>query len=534
MTSGRGTEWNGKGSTGLFFPAIFAIIFSMAIIIKGAQIVDGTGKPPVAADVLIKGVRISAIGDFSSKKADEVIDARGTGAFLTPGFIDVNTDSDHYLSIFTNPEQENFLLQGVTTIIGGNCGSSLAPLIKGTLESIRKWTDINLINVNWQSVDELLAELEKIRLGVNFGTLIGHSTIRRGLLGETLRDLSAEELRVIKNLAEKGMEEGAFGLSTGLSYAHAKMTPYFEIKTLTEAIAKYKGVYATHLRNERSKIARSVEETIKVAKENGLKTEISHLRPIIGFEREFEEAVKLIDESLTDADVTFDVYPFDSSVVPIYTLLPSWARHGNLEKMADSLDTAAIRERIISEMPKLTGEEITIAAAPKNEFLIGKTLKEFSENHGLPPLEGAIRLMRVTKLRAVIFYRNVNFDYLKKSFGHERCIVASNGGIMPAGRAGIAAEKVLNHERSYDTFPKFLEIISRDNQMPIEKAVNKITGLPARKFGIRDRGIVAEGKYADLTLVCNNKISAVIVNGKIAVKNGEFQNISAGNVLRRK
>ena len=154
-------------------------------------------------------------------------------------------------------------------------------------------------------------------------------------------------MRVVKNLVEKGLEEGAFGLSTGLSYAHAKMTPYLEIKTLTEAVAKYKGVYATHLRNERSKIAQSVEETVKVAKENGLKAEISHLRPILGFEREFEEALKLIDESLTDADVTFDAYPFDSSVVPVYTLLPSWARHGNLEKMVELLKTAANRERII-------------------------------------------------------------------------------------------------------------------------------------------------------------------------------------------
>ena len=133
----------------------------MTIIIKGAQIIDGTGKPPTVADVLIKGDRISAIGDFFRQKAEEVIDLRGTGAFLTPGFIDVNTDSDHYLSIFTNPEQENFLLQGVTTIIGGNCGSSLAPLIRGTLESIRKWTDTDLINVNWQSVAEFLSELEK-------------------------------------------------------------------------------------------------------------------------------------------------------------------------------------------------------------------------------------------------------------------------------------------------------------------------------------------------------------------------------------
>src|SRR3989344_6384242 len=184
------------------------------ILIKSAQIIDGAGKPPYKADVLIKDDKISAIGNYATKKAEIIID--GLGYYLTPGFIDVNTDADHYLALFTNPSQSDFIKQGVTTTIGGQCGSSLAPLLYGSLESIQKWTDIRQINVNWHTMQEFLKILGKIKIGVNFGTLIGHSTIRRAIIGEELRDLTDPELKVFEHIIERAMEEGALGFSTGL------------------------------------------------------------------------------------------------------------------------------------------------------------------------------------------------------------------------------------------------------------------------------------------------------------------------------
>ncbi len=235
------------------------------VLIKGAQIIDGTGKPAYKADVLLRGDKISAIGAFPNKKADVVID--GLGLFLTPGFIDVNTDSDHYLSLFTEPYQKDFVRQGVTTIFGGHCGSSLAPLLYGGLESIRKWSDINQINVDWHSVGEFLKVLDRRGLGVNFGTLIGHSTLRRALIGEGLRDLTISDLEIFKKYINDSMKEGAFGISTGLSYAHSRQVPYSEIKELVQVVAEHKGVYATHLRNEKEGLLPAVYETLKVAEE---------------------------------------------------------------------------------------------------------------------------------------------------------------------------------------------------------------------------------------------------------------------------
>src|SRR3989338_1708901 len=219
------------------------------ILIKGIQIVDGSGTAPYRADVILQGDKISAIGNFPKKSADVVIE--GLGLHLTPGFIDVNTDSDHYLSLFSNPSQKDFLLQGVTTIIGGNCGSSLAPLLYGSLKSIRKWADADLININWSTVAELKNTLNRLKIGVNFATLAGHSTIRRDLIGEEIRDLTVSELEVFKNTLGQAIREGALGLSTGLGYSHSRAVSRFEIKNLLDSVAKNNGVYATHLRNEK-------------------------------------------------------------------------------------------------------------------------------------------------------------------------------------------------------------------------------------------------------------------------------------------
>ena len=179
------------------------------ILIKGIEIIDGSGQSATRGDVLIQDDKISAIGNFPNKSADVVID--GLGQQLMPGFIDVNTDSDHYLSLFTNPPQKDFLSQGVTTIIGGNCGSSLAPLLYGSLESIRKWTNINQINVDWHTLGEFFNVLGRAPIGVNFGTLVGHSTIRRAILGEESRDLTANELEVFKKSLKQSILHQAFG-----------------------------------------------------------------------------------------------------------------------------------------------------------------------------------------------------------------------------------------------------------------------------------------------------------------------------------
>jgi len=545
----------------------------MTILIKNIQLLDGSGRPPVKADILVKDEKISAIGIFPKYRADEIID--GFGAYLAPGFIDINTDSDHYLTLFSNPAQADFLLQGVTTIIGGQCGASLAPLLYGSLESISQWADISKINVNWHTVKEFLETMDKRPLGVNFGTLIGHTTIRQALVGETKRDLSRNELRVFNLLLDKSLKDGAFGFSTGLGYSQNRQTSYSEIKALVETVSKQKALYATHLRNEKRGLLSSVNETIEIAKETGAKVLISHFRPILGYGKDYDEALELINKNTDKADVYFDLYPFDTSTMLVYTFLPDWAQEGDREVMLKDIGTPGLKEKILRELPRLRGEEIVIVSAPGNEYLIGKNLKKFSQNRNLNITEGLLTLMKLTNFRAVVFYKNISLKKVIKTLALDRAIVASNSASFrePEGtesaspvtsigmRYGASWRKIIRPERSYRTFIRFLELAEkaptpeggrgpdsdarsesrprrRDRSvgkkiMPIETAVYKITGLPAQRLGLRERGIIRDGYFADLVIFKDAEIREVLVNGKRIVKDGKFQGILAGKILRR-
>src|SRR3989344_2802238 len=382
-------------------------------LIRSVQIVDGSGKAPYKADVLLSGDRISALGAFPNKKASLVIN--GLGYYLAPGFIDIHTDSDHYLTLFSNPPQEDFLTQGVTTIIGGHCGSSLAPLLYGSLESIQKWGNPNLINVDWHTVDDFLTVLKSSGLGVNFGTLVGHSTIRRALIGEGLRDLSGSELKVLLNLLARSLEEGALGLSAGLGYVHSKNVSYEEIKSFAKTVEKYNGVFAAHLRDEKEKLADAVSETIQLSRETGAKILVSHFRPLIGYERNFEQALNLIETAANKLDFHFDNYPFDSSVVPLYTLLPTEFQTGGWRVMLDNISKKAIQEKIIKELLILKESDIIIASAPQAKYLTGKYLGQFAKNREIDLPAALLELMKATQLQAVVIYKNINLDLTVKS-----------------------------------------------------------------------------------------------------------------------
>lgn len=494
------------------------------ILIKNSTLVDGTGAPRRKADLLIKDGRIVAIGDLKQQQADIRID--GEGMITTPGFIDVNTDSDHYLSLFTDPAQQDFLLQGVTTIIGGHCGSSLAPLIKGSLESIRKWADISMINVDWNTMGEFLATLEKLPLGVNFGTLVGHATIRRALLGDVLRDLTVSELEMLRSVARQALKEGALGVSTGLGYNHARNTPYAEVLLLAQLAREYGGVYTTHLRNEREGLLGAVSETISIAKEAGARTIISHFRALKGYEAHFEEALAMIEHA--DADVWFDAYPFGYSIIPIYTLLPEWAQQGSLEQMRDLLAAAHTREQILASFADIHGADITIARAPGFDFLVGKTLEQYARGRELSVPEALMYLLVETKLKAVVFRNNISFAETAKALLSPRALVASNSPSL------LESRSVIENERAAKTFSTFMNLVSGHPATPLEWAVHKCTGQAAAAFNLSGRGTLTEGAIADVVLLRGTQAVTVIVGGEVAVRDGAFQGVYNGSIIRRK
>jgi len=494
------------------------------ILIKNSTIIDGTGTAGEKKDILIKDDRIVAIGHFPAQQAETVLDA--LGMTTTPGFIDVNTDSDHYLSLFTDSAQQDFLLQGVTTIFGGNCGSSLAPLIRGSLESIRKWGDTNLVNVDWHTMAEFLQTLDKLKLGVNFGTLVGHSTVRRGILGETLRDLTAPEMDMMKSVISQALADGAFGVSTGLAYNHARNAPFAEVKSLAELVARANGVYSTHLRNEHEGLVSAVGEAISIAKETGAKTLISHFRSIINFEKQFEDALKIIQSS--GQKVRFDAYPFDYSIVPVYTLLPEWAQQGSLEQMQVLIADSYNNDELRKAFSKIKGGDIVIARAPGFDYLVGKTLAEYSKAQEINSVDGLLNLMRQTKLRAVVFKKNINYKNTLNALDSPKSFVASNSPSLLEGR------NVIENERAARTFSKYLELVRGNPKASLESAIMKLTSEPANFFGLKDRGVLKEGAIADIAVLNGNRAVHVLVRGKLAVRDGSFQGGLYGEILRHK
>ena len=502
----------------------------MTLLIKNVQIVGGPNGTPSGSDVFVSDNRISAIGNFSNKKADVVLD--GQGAYLSAGFIDCNTGSDHYLTMFNSPNQGDFLQQGVTTIMGGMCGASLAPLLYGTLEALQKWGDPDRVNVNWHTIAEFLSVMDKRPVGVNFGTLVGHGTVRRAIVGESIRDLTKNELNVFSRTLETALTEGAFGLSTGLGYVHARKTPYAELRTLAEIVKKFNGVYATHLRREAKGIKESVEETIKLAQETGVSTLISHFAPVVGSEKEYEEALALINDLSPDVNLHFDISPSTSSLEPIYTFLPEWVQTGGVGVMQANIQDEWLLPRIKKDIPRLDEDNFIIAQSSGNESLVGKSLREIKEIYGLDDGRDALlRLMQTLKLKGSILYKNLNADLIARAIASPRSLIASNApsvGVMD----GLSGQKHLKSERATATFSAFLSLVEEKKMMSFEDAIQKITRAPAKKMGIAERGTIAEGNYADLVCFRGDDVKFTVVNGRVAERENEIQTRLSGKILR--
>lgn len=520
----------------------------MSLLIKNVRVLGADREFPEPSDVFVVDDKIAAIGKFGDKRADETLD--GQGAYLSPGFIDVNTDSDHYLTLFEHPGQEDFLRQGVTTIFGGMCGSSLAPLLYGTLESVRKWGGSeDKINIDWHTVAEFLTALDRRPLAVNFGTLAGHSTIRRAIAtGDAQRALTKNELAVFSETLARALSEGAFGMSTNLGSIHAQKAAAGEITTLAKLVAKHSGIYATHLRKTGAGIDESIAETIKLAKESGASILVNHFVPIRGSESSHEKALAAIEALPADTNFHFDIYPFDTLLLPFYTFLPEWVRLGNFEVMFANIRQEWLLPKILRDMEPLVGDAFTVAQAPGNDFLVGKTLDELREMYAVKDgREALLKLMIATRMRGVALYRNLDGNLVRKALASKRALIASNApsfdsssGTGPAGALGVTRQ--LKSDRTTSTFTKFLELAARENLMPLADAVRKITYEPARKFGLLSRngkpgrGELREGNYADLACFKvgdkNAEVKFTVVNGKVAMKEGEFQGKFPGRVLR--
>ena len=494
----------------------------MTILIKNILLIDGSGQPAVKADVLVKNEKIAAIGSFPRYQADTIID--GMGAYLAPGFIDCNTNSDRYLTIFSNPTQQDFLLQGITTIIGGQDGVSLAPLLYGSLDLQKIYTNPYKINVDWHTVSDFFDVVKRRPLGVNFGTFVGHSTLRHTIIGNDFRDLTPKELGVFRYMLDAAMKDGAMGVSFDLQSPVAALTPAKEIKLALEVVEKHKGIAAfkvrsgsdttVHKGDTNNHFLPAVTEIINASKETGARVLITNFSPLNGLEEEYRHAIEVIEENAAVADVYFTMHPFAHSIIPIVSFLPVWAQRGGMDEILKVLQSPELSAKIISELEHFLGDSIVIHDAPGLDHLVGKTLRQFGDDCGTAMPETLLILMRTTKLRATLVYNNISLQEFNRALLCDRSLVASSG--MSFERTRPQARLRLFS----DTIATYLQTIVTDKAISIESAIRKLTSVPAQRLGIKQRGLIREGYFADLVMIRDLKIETVFVNVTIAVRDG--------------
>jgi N-acyl-D-aspartate/D-glutamate deacylase len=521
------------------------------ILIRNGVVVDGSGRPMYRADVAINEDRIAAVGDLSHAHAERIIEA--DGKYVVPGFVDVNNHSDTYWQLFADPDLESLLRQGVTTIVGGNSGSSLAPLTdRSVIRSIQKWTDVEKINFNWLSMEEFLAETEHRRPRLNFATLVGHGTIRRGAMKDETRTITPDEIDVMQSLLKQSLKEGAVGLSTGLKYTHARGTGIRELIALTKTVVGQKGIYATYVRDEEEGLVKSVEEAITVARETGAPLHISHLKAV--GEKNWhlmDEALNLIETAaLNDIKVTFDVYPYTTTGSVLYTLLPEWVTQDGRKMMLERLRDTQVRSAVIRDMKKRGTDysQILVSTSTLSKMMTHRKISDIALLQGKSPEETVVDFLIASAGRAIVSMEVLSPRNVRRAVQHPFSIISSNGVGYNVSHKETGD---LVHPRNFGTFPKVLaQYVREEKALSWEEAIHKMSGKPAMKFSLEKRGMIGEGYYADIAVldpetVKDNAtmedpyqypdgISHVIINGRLSLENGVLVGERAGTVLKRK
>ncbi|MBI2625729.1 D-aminoacylase [Candidatus Parcubacteria bacterium] len=520
------------------------------LLIKNGTVIDGTGRKRFQADVAVSEGKIAKVAVIPDTEARAVIDAKDK--FVAPGFIDILNHSDTYLTLLTMPGQESLLYQGIATVIGGNCGSSLAPLVSGAvIKTIQKWTSVQAMNVNWQTFSEYLETLEKNRLGVNFGSLVGHATLRRGILKEEFRPLRQSEFDDMSFLLEAAMDEGAFGLSTGLSYSHAKIAPTEEITDLAAIVARYGGVYATHVRAESDELLDAITETVKIAHDSGASLEVSHLKAMgRKYWGNFEGAIALLEDA-RDAGVElhFDVHPYTVTGSVLYVLLPDWVVEGGRRRMLERLKNPETAAKAKEDLDALgfDYDRIMIGSTHADKTFVGKTVAQIAARQGVSATEAIIKLLIAAEGQVITLSDVLSEDNVRLGVTHPKSFVVSDG----QGYALMHRESgELVHPRCFGAFPRLLaEYVRRQHLLNWEEAIWKITGGPAEKYHLAGRGTIARGAWADVVVFDPQTIAEratltnpyqyaqgvehLLINGISVIARGEHTGARAGRVLRR-
>ncbi len=519
------------------------------IIIRSGLVLDGIGTAPSLQDIAIENGKIAAIGALD--RATARIEISAAGKYVAPGFIDITNHSDTHLTMFQYPAMESMVMQGITTVIGGNCGTSLAPLVSAdAIRSISKWADFSQIGINWTGTDEFLAAVDTMRLGANFGTLVGYGTLRRGIVGDEARTLSLEEKEKIRLLLGRALDQGAFGFSLGLSYGHERVSTTDELIELVAPLADRRGILKIHLRSEGADVLGAINEAIRIGREAGVSVVISHFK-VIGRKAwpHAQKALELIAYARsTGVNIWFDVSPYRTTGSPLYLLIPAWARRGGFSDLFARIDSQIERKKIVEALERGTLHYDRIAMiAAKHSPNAGQTLAKIAEQMGVPAAEALLEIVRGNEGRVQIIGRTISSKNTIAAMRDPNSLIASDGFALSqdAVRSGDLA-----HPRSFGAFPHFWHRMVNDlNLLKPEEAMVKITGAPATILGISGRGVLAKGNAADIVVFDPRLIRDratyqnpyrypagiewVLVNGKIVVEQGKPTGARAGKVIRK-
>ena len=504
------------------------------LVLRNGMIVDGTGAAPYRADVAIRGDQIARVGAGITGPATRTIDVGGD--VIAPGFIDVHVHATRGTSqgLFEVPTADNYIRQGVTTIMDGPDGGSPVP------------------------IGPFIAKLEALAKSINIGTFIGQGSVREAVIGLANRPATPEELERMRNHVAQGMRDGAFGLSSGLFYVPGVFTPTEEVVDLARSAARGGGIYISHMRDETSRVLDSVEETILIGERGGLPAQVTHHkasgRPNWG---KSVETLRLIDEARKrGVDVTLDVYPYTASSTSLAAgLLPPWALEGGRARMLERLKDPATRTRVTSEAVRIIIEErgggdpknVVVSRCDAVPSAVGKNLGELTVGRGAEATvanaaETLLAILEQDDCRGV--FHAMSDQDVDRIIRHPAAMIASDGEIPVFGRNAP-------HPRSYGTFARVLsEYVRNRRLLTVEQAVRKMAWMPAQRLKLADRGLLKEGMKADLAVFNPLRVrdaatyenphqyaegfSRVIVNGVVVFEDGRMTTARPGRVLRSK
>ncbi len=527
---------------------------SYDVILRNGRVVTGLSPTWISADVGVKDGVIVDVGYLGGKDADTVVDVRGK--FVLPGFIDIHNHSD--ISIIAYPDALNSLMQGVTTVVVGNCGFSAAPVMPKALNDVKAfWGQLSFgvdVDITWSSFSEYLGVLSRVRPSVNVVPLVGHGTIRINVLGFNDLTPSKEELSIMKELVSDAMVSGAYGISAGLIYPPGSYALTDELVELVRVVSRFGGIYSTHIRGESDRLVEAFTEALEVGRHAGVPVEVSHLKAAgrrnWGKVREVVEVLKSYRE--VGVEVNYDVYPYTAGSTSLISLIPRKFYREGFKALLSRLGDSGFREEVINYvrggsdwenlLSILGWDDIVISYSNSCKQCEGKTLSKVSGELGVNPYEALFDLIVRDEGKTLMLMHFISEDDLIYVLKQPYALIGSDSFIIP--KVGKP------HPRFYGTFPRIIKRYVKElGILTLEEAVAKMTSNPAQKLRLHNRGAVAPGFKADLVVIDIKKVDDrstfddphnyptgveyVMVNGSISVYEGNYVGNRNGEVVRK-